>query len=152
MITWGINSSSHDSALAVFQNNKLLFASSSERFSKIKNDPNLDAGLINYALEYGYPQEIVLSEKNYLKNIRKFFFGGKIKDEINIAFPFQYDLNRVSHHESHAAFGYYTSTFDKCVICGKDTPYLISTHIDLRDGYLEGAGQGCYQEHICKNK
>ena len=120
MITWGINSSSHDAALAVFQNNKLLFASSSERFSKIKNDANLDSGLINHALEYGYPQEIVLSEKNYLKNIRKFFFGGEIKDEINIAFPFKYSLNRVGHHESHAAFGYYTSPFDKCVILVMD--------------------------------
>ena len=36
--------------------------------------------------------------------------------------------------------------------CGKDTPYLISTHIDFREGYLEGAGQGCYQKHICENK
>jgi hypothetical protein len=40
-------------------------------------------------------------------------------------------------------------TFDKCVICGKETPYLRSTHIDLREGYVEGGGQGCYQPNIC---
>ena len=40
--------------------------------------------------------------------------------------------------------------FDKCVICGKETPYLRSTHIDLREGYVEGGGQGCYQTNICE--
>jgi hypothetical protein len=39
--------------------------------------------------------------------------------------------------------------FDKCVICGKETPYLRSTHIDLREGYVEGGGQGCFQSNIC---
>lgn len=39
--------------------------------------------------------------------------------------------------------------FDKCVICGKETPYLKSTHIDMRVGYVEGGGQGCYQPNIC---
>lgn len=120
MIIWGINSSSHDAALAVFQNDKLLFASSSERFSRIKNDANLDQRLLNQALEYGYPQEIILSEKNYLKNIRKFFYGGEMRKEIEIKFPFRYRLDRVSHHHSHAAFGYYTSPFDKCVILVMD--------------------------------
>jgi hypothetical protein len=39
--------------------------------------------------------------------------------------------------------------YDHCVICGKETPYLRSTHIDLREGYVEGGGQGCYQPNIC---
>ena len=38
---------------------------------------------------------------------------------------------------------------DKCVICGKETPYLRSTHIDHRIGYVEGAGQGCFQPNVC---
>jgi len=42
-----------------------------------------------------------------------------------------------------------SDTFDKCVICGKETPYLRSTHIDLREGYVEGGGQGCFQPNIC---
>lgn len=33
--------------------------------------------------------------------------------------------------------------FDTCVICGNITPYLKSTHIDYRIGYVEGAGQTC---------
>jgi hypothetical protein len=40
-------------------------------------------------------------------------------------------------------------TLDKCVICGKETPYLRSTHIDHRIGYVEGGGQGCFQPNKC---
>lgn len=32
---------------------------------------------------------------------------------------------------------------DKCVSCGEDTMYDVSTHIDERYGYIEGAGQLC---------
>ena len=53
-------------------------------------------------------------------------------------------VNRVLKEESERP-----DNFDKCVICGKETPYLRSTHIDLREGYVEGGGQGCYQPNIC---
>lgn len=43
-----------------------------------------------------------------------------------------------------------SNEFDGCNICGKETPYRRSTHIDLRDGYVEGAGQGCFQPNECK--
>ena len=39
--------------------------------------------------------------------------------------------------------------YDKCVMCGKDTPYLRSTHVDRRCGYVDGAGQTCED---CYNK
>ena len=39
--------------------------------------------------------------------------------------------------------------YDKCVICGKDTPYLRKTHVDMRFGYVDGAGQTCED---CYNK
>lgn len=32
---------------------------------------------------------------------------------------------------------------EHCVLCGVETPYKRSTHIDLRIGYIEGAGQLC---------
>lgn len=38
---------------------------------------------------------------------------------------------------------------DKCVICGKESPYSKNTHIDFRIGYVEGAGQNCFQPNIC---
>lgn len=39
-----------------------------------------------------------------------------------------------------------TNTEDKtehCVLCGNETPYTIYDEIDLRDNYIEGAGQLC---------
>ena len=32
---------------------------------------------------------------------------------------------------------------DKCVLCGKETPYDETTHIDNRRGYWPGCGQTC---------
>ena len=39
--------------------------------------------------------------------------------------------------------------YDRCVICNKETPYLRSTHIDMRYCYIEGSGQLCED---CYNK
>ena len=33
--------------------------------------------------------------------------------------------------------------YDHCVLCGKETVYKRSTHVDMRVGYIEGAGQLC---------
>ena len=32
---------------------------------------------------------------------------------------------------------------DNCIVCGVETPYDFETHIDVRIGYIEGAGQLC---------
>jgi len=32
---------------------------------------------------------------------------------------------------------------EKCVLCGKDTAFRFNDHIDMRTGYVEGAGQMC---------
>jgi carbamoyltransferase len=53
MITWGWSGMSHDAALAVFKNKELVFASHSERYSRIKNDEFLNESLIKEALIYG---------------------------------------------------------------------------------------------------
>ena len=37
-------------------------------------------------------------------------------------------------------------------ICGEFTPYFKSTHIDMRYGFIEGAGQGCYKPTKCEKK
>lgn len=40
--------------------------------------------------------------------------------------------------------------YDVCVICGRETQYKRSTPIDLRIGYIEGAGQTC--DGSCRKK
>jgi hypothetical protein len=38
---------------------------------------------------------------------------------------------------------------DNCILCGVETPYDYETHVDMRIGYIEGAGQLC---SACYNK
>jgi carbamoyltransferase len=64
MISWGISANSHDAALAVFNNEKLVFASHSERFSGVKNDPHLHQEMVDYAREcWGNPNEVCWYER-----------------------------------------------------------------------------------------
>ena len=59
MIQWGITQGSHDAALAVFDDHRLLFASDAERFSKKKNDSVVPSSLIQHAEEkYGIPKKV----------------------------------------------------------------------------------------------
>ena len=37
------------------------------------------------------------------------------------------------------------NTIEKCVSCGKETPYLKSTPIQQRKFYIVGVGQVCYE-------
>jgi hypothetical protein len=85
MITWGISANSHDAALAVFetkqkglgpnQSFELKFASHSERFSGIKNDAHLNKKLIDYARQWGEPDEVVWYEQPFKKSLRQFRAG-----------------------------------------------------------------------------
>lgn len=124
MIIWGISANSHDAALSVFADKKLLFASHSERFSRIKNDSDLNQDLVDYTVNhYGYPDLIYWYERPVIKSIRQLFAGQGFKfKENNIKqYLSRYGLNcpikYTDHHLSHAAAGYFTSPFDNaCVV------------------------------------
>jgi carbamoyltransferase len=124
MITWGISANSHDAALAVFSKDGLEFASHSERFSGIKNDPNLNRELIDYAKKWGQPDEIIWYERPLVKTLRQFRAGQGIHfDENNIrkylrSYGIHAPIKYTSHHHSHASAGYYTSPFrEATVVC-----------------------------------
>jgi carbamoyltransferase len=122
MITWGISANSHDGALAVFDNNELVFASHTERFSGLKNDPHLNRNIIDYAKQWGEPDEVIWYEKPFKKTVRQLVAGqGWNYNENNIkTYLQQYNINAPigysNHHESHAAGGYYTSGFSDATI------------------------------------
>jgi len=129
-IKWGISALSHDAALAVFKNNELVFASHSERYSRIKNDKNLHIKLLYDALEFGAPQEVFYYEKPLLKLTRQLYAkqwnavsrynGRALADHVknDLGFHFKYDMRQknISHHLSHAAGGYFTSSFKDAII------------------------------------
>ena len=124
MITWGISANSHDAALAVFSKDGLEFASHSERFSGIKNDAHLNFKLIDYAKQYGDPDEIIWYERPFRKTLRQLRAGqGWNYSENNIkrylkSYGITAPVKYTSHHHSHAAAGYYTGPFsDATIVC-----------------------------------
>jgi len=114
MITWGISSESHNAALSVFMNDTLIFASESERFSGIKNDPQLNDGIINYALKFGKPELVCWYENPYKKTLRQFLAGQGFIQNVKkyVDAPIKY----FDHHYTHACAGYFTSQFDECCV------------------------------------
>jgi carbamoyltransferase len=124
MITWGISANSHDAALAVFLDETLAFASHSERFSKKKNDRDLDQSLVDFAKNnWGEPGHVYWYENPYLKTVRQIYSGqgwnwsnNNIKNYLKSR-GIDSKIHYTMHHHSHAALGHYTSPFDNsCVI------------------------------------
>lgn len=102
-INVGISEGFHDAALTVLDGQDILYASHSERYSRIKNDKWVHQNqLVNNA------DSISFYEKPFLKNTRRLFAGQKWTTPKR-----KYD-NYFGHHETHAAAGYYTSPFNEC--------------------------------------
>ena len=138
MIIWGITANNHDASIAVFEykvagltNNKklkLLWAGLTRNFSDVPNDPDLNRRIIEFLKnQFGAPTEIVFYEKPILKSLRQLWAGQGFKfGENNIKnYLKKYGLNMpikyIKHHESHAAYGYYTSGLKNAVIIVLDS-------------------------------
>lgn len=111
----GINETSHDASVSLIEDGKILFAGHAERYSKQKNDWYVNDSLIKDALQYGTPDHIAYYEKPLLKASRLALRGGSgdWKPRFGIDGIPRKSFN---HHYSHAAAGYYTSSFDEAVI------------------------------------
>ena len=127
MITWGIVANSHDASIAVFDNNKLLWAGLAKDFSNVPNDPHLNKKIVRFAQrKWGAPDKVVWYERPLLKTLRQFYAGqGWLLKENNIpkylgnwlVYPRE-AIQYTQHHLSHAAYAYYTQPEDDCaVIC-----------------------------------
>ncbi len=112
MVKWGTTFGSHDGALAVFQDDVLVFASDAERWSRKKNDPVIPDNLIKYAEDnWGEPDEVYFYEDYTLKNERRKFAG-----QFPQTIQFKYHIRYCDHHLSHARYGYWTSPFVDCTV------------------------------------
>jgi carbamoyltransferase len=116
MIEWGISAAAHDAALTVVSGDEILFASHVERYSGVKNDKHLNVDLINAALKFGKPEKIHWYEKPKLRAMRRFLSGqGLVRFSVRQylkEFGLDVPVEFASHHESHAAAGFYTSRFE----------------------------------------
>jgi carbamoyltransferase len=125
MIILGISAGFHDAAVTVLQDGNIVFAAHSERYSKIKNDCFLNQKIINAALAFGKPDQIVLHEKNFYKKLRHIRAGSwqalkepSTKEWIEQFYPqlANIPIKEYWHHETHAAAGVLTSNFSECAV------------------------------------
>lgn len=104
MLITGISHGFHDAAIAKIDGDgNIIYASHSERLSRIKNDKDLSP-------DFDIEGITVFYEKPFAKNIRRLYAGQSWKTR-----P-KYD-RYVKHHWSHAAGSYYTRPFDEEPVC-----------------------------------
>jgi len=121
----GISSGFHDAAISVITpNGDILFAGHSERYSKIKNDPNLHPQLIKEAMSHGY-STVAWYERPWMRNVQQWrsgqreygpwTTGGTLQQHLGEFYrpKFEYSFG---HHLSHAAAGFQTSPFDRAAV------------------------------------
>lgn len=121
----GISALSHDAAVAVIDDDRILYAAHAERFSRKKNDAFLNSALLDEALVFGKPDLIAWYERPLLKKTRH-LMAGQYQEAFSLGdlprrhlrkfglgnIPVEY----VSHHESHAAAGFFTSPFEDATV------------------------------------
>jgi carbamoyltransferase len=118
MVVLGISALHHDASLCLIKNNSVVFASQSERFSRVKNDKELNEDLFHEILKYDSPDHIVWYEKPYKRFLRKIVFDRVFDNtKLNIKKYLNkfIDAKKIyfsSHHDSHAAACLYTSRFN----------------------------------------
>jgi carbamoyltransferase len=125
----GISAGFHDAAISVVdQHGEILFAGHSERYSKLKNDPDLSLKLLHEVTGLRI-SHIAYYERPWAKQLRQLYSGqgiewnklttkqilvNQIGKEVK-SFPSE-NISSHNHHLSHAAAGFQTSTFDKATV------------------------------------
>jgi len=125
----GISAGFHDAAATVLdEDGNILFASHSERYSKIKNDANFSSPLIRELENYNPIGTVAYYERPLVKQLRQLYAGQGfewnrlstkklVHDQIGHAK--WWDLKKYksyNHHLSHAAAGFQTSSFDRATV------------------------------------
>ena len=122
----GISAGFHDAAATVISSQgDVLFAGHSERYSKRKNDADFCPGLLDDILPYE-PAHVAYYERPWAKQLRQLYSGQGIEwNKLTVGqilksqLGGQIEHERVSsysHHLSHAAAGFQTSSYDRATV------------------------------------
>jgi len=158
----GISAGFHDAAATVVSSRgDILFAGHSERYSKIKNDSELCAGLLDDVIRYNdygpmssAPEIVAYYERPWIKQLRQLYSGqgiewdkitvrqilkSQLKDQIKLKHVYSFN-----HHLSHAAGGFQTSPFDRATVVVIDAIGEWDT-ITIWGAEYDGKGQAQYR-------
>ena len=127
----GVSAGFHDAAVTLLSpQGDILFAAHSERYSKIKNDPNLHYELLRDLVntENCFNLDtIAYYERPLYKQARQWYSGQGIewnklstrkilRDQIRMFDFSSVPVKSYNHHLSHAAAGFQTSPFDRATV------------------------------------
>jgi carbamoyltransferase len=125
----GISAGFHDAAAAVInEQGDILFAGHSERYSKIKNDPNFCNSFIQELQSYNPIGTVAYYERPLFKQLRQAYAGQGfewnklsvkklVHDQIGHAkWQDIRHYRNYNHHLSHAAAGFQTSVYDRATV------------------------------------
>jgi carbamoyltransferase len=124
----GISAGFHDAAVSVVrEDGEIVFAGHSERYSKIKNDPNIHPDLLKECCDYEF-DTVAFYERPWMHNYQQWRSGQKaygpwttqqaIRQHLGEWYqhPARKEVS-YRHHLSHAAAGFQTSPFQEaCVV------------------------------------
>ena len=122
----GLSGGFHDAAAAVVSpDGEILFAAHSERYTKKKNDPDLDPHLLRSVMCYGI-SHIAWYERPWMHNIQQWRSGQRlygpwtvgetIRQRMGEAYDGPRFFHSFPHHLSHAAAGFQTSPFTSAAV------------------------------------
>jgi len=152
----GVSAGFHDAGVSVVDDTgHILFAGHSERYSGIKNDSQLNHGIMDEALTYGDPSVIGWYERPWVKKTRQIYSGEwrklftdrspqrQLAPYIIPPFPsgpaVEYfhaaNVRYFPHHLSHAAAGFQTSPFETAIVVVIDAIGEWDTYSAYRASY-----------------
>jgi carbamoyltransferase len=123
----GISAGFHDAAATVInRQGDILYAGHGERYSKIKNDPNLCRAMLWDIWGYGI-DTVAYYERPIAKQLRQLYSGQGIEwNKLSVRSileeqckPFHIEdvkIKNYNHHLCHAAAGFQTSVFDRATV------------------------------------
>lgn len=103
---------SHDPAVALFKDGKLLYAIEEERINKIKHSPGkIPVNALEAALNYANIKLQDIEAIAFPQNSWGEIFENRLRNVITHSFGYCPSLLFYNHHLSHAASAYYSSNF-----------------------------------------
>ena len=123
----GISAGYHDAAVTVINNSgDIVFAGHAERYSKVKNDANLNTELLFEAARDRHIDHIAYYETPWKKQTRQLYSGqgiewsrittGQVLREQLGGYFSDVPVSTHNHHLSHAAAGFQTSPYDRATV------------------------------------
>lgn len=153
----GISAGFHDAAISVINTQgDILFAGHSERYSRVKNDPDICKGLLDEIRDYQI-DTIAYYEQPLAKQLRQLYSGQGIEWSKLSAKNIIYEqcapwlpngpknIKSYNHHLSHAAAGFQTSPYERATVVVIDAIGESDT-ISIYGAEYDSRGQAHYKK------